>query len=327
VGDVALIIIYSVVVFGMTGLLGFLHHRSIKWSAIDVIYDPLTALGIILLFANNTVQRELLERARVANEKQAKLEALTAARPAVRLTSGTGLVDSSLESLAVISEWRQLCDGGLGAEPRCLAAKGFLDDVDSLLKTARANYATPELRLSAVCVAGEQMLKHIQERGTVSSFIAEELIDQYKAASSRHISVFNLDATIEEANQFEKLALGRVNEIYRLAFKPDDSSAVLWLSVEKAQVDFSKSILIALHPCITAPRRELGDLINWSESKRALEQSLKDVEAERQRLKQTSDSDSPLRRFYLNLWPLVLITALSLKFGKGVSTFRRTFME
>ena len=102
-----------------------------------------------------------------------------------------------------------------------------------------------------------------------------------------------------------------------------DASSQLILAIRKAEVDFSKAILLGLYPCIVTPRKELDTLAKWIESKRTLEQDVKEIEADRQRLKETAVPDPWLLWIQLNLWPLVLISALSLKFAKGVAALRK----
>jgi hypothetical protein len=112
-----------------------------------------------------------------------------------------------------------------------------------------------------------------------------------------------------------------------LAFQSEDESSKLVLEIRRAEVDFSESILSGLYPCIVAPKRELDALAQWTQSKRTLEQDVQEIETDRQRLKDTSVANPRLLWIQLNLWPLVLITALSLKFAKGMATLRKAYVE
>ena len=52
-------------VFIAAFIVGWWRYRAFFWNYVDLIYYPLAAIGVLLLFSSNDVQRELLEVTRV----------------------------------------------------------------------------------------------------------------------------------------------------------------------------------------------------------------------------------------------------------------------
>jgi hypothetical protein len=198
-----------------------------------------------------------------------------------------------------------------------------LDPVDKFVDAAKATYPSPELRLSAVCSAADTMLQDVAKTGAISSIVWGELVLQYKTAAEKKLDPLDHSAIEREIQAFEQRAVAQVNEIHRLAFKVEDDGSRRLYEIRRAEVEFSTWILWGLASCITSPRSELDTLAKWTESKRTTESEVQDAMGQRDRLRDAPTRDPSLLRVQLTQWPFVLLTALALKFGKGIATIKK----
>jgi hypothetical protein len=167
------------------------------------------------------------------------------------------------------------------------------------------------------------MLDDISRNGRLSKRVSDDLISEYKLLISKDYRVFDSELIDSTINGFEAKQLAYVENIYRQAFLEETDSTKFVRGSMKAEVDFSTSILRGLFPCIIAPSNELALLSNWNATKLSQEEEVRRIDAERQSLKEAPLTPSGVQKWHLNLWPFALIFALSLKFAKGVATWRK----
>lgn len=310
-------------VFGIAFAVGWVGYKWFFWNVVDLLYYPLAAVGVVLLFLANDVQRELYDVTQLSEEQHTRLSDIQGRRPSVRVPMSEGLLLAHLEQIMLIQRWIELCkDGPSAAEARCLAAKSLDPHVASFLRIAQGKFSSFEERMLSTCDAGDTLLAAIGRADSMSSLVSEKFLAAYarlSAAEPHYLASSLLDSTVKT---FHDETLEYVRQIQRLAFKETDSSALLLLDIRKAEIDYGEMLLRGLFPCATAPRRELGHLRDWTSSKRTQEQHVAELEQEREHLKASPPRHPTAQWLQLNLWPIVLIAALALKFAKGSAALR-----
>lgn len=286
------IVAFLAVTFTIAGSVGLWFYRSSAWNFVDLVYYPLAAVGVALLFANNSTQRKLFELSRLADKHKAELQAIVSAKPDVRvMTSG---IDSSFSLIATLSELGASCRKVPEVDPQCVVAEKLETSIDTFLNATQAKYASPELRLSGSCSAAERLLDDIRTKGEISSMIGDELIAQYKTAVSKNYHLLDFESVTAEAKTFEQRALGRVEWLRNAVIKEDSESMRLVLAMRRSEVDFGKIILQGIYPCIVAPKKHLDLLTKWTTSRQSEEEEIKRIERDRQHAQESGSGDPML---------------------------------
>src|SRR5215813_4658199 len=85
--------------------LGWWRYRSFFWNYVDLIYYPLAAIGIALLFVSNDVQRELFDVTQLAEQQSVTLAELKTRKPDVKVLNTESLLASNVDHIALIAKW------------------------------------------------------------------------------------------------------------------------------------------------------------------------------------------------------------------------------
>jgi hypothetical protein len=320
-----LLLVVSCAVFLAAFAVGWWRYSSFFWNFIDLIYYPLAAVGVVLLFLASDVQRDLFEVSQLAERQRATLDELKAKRPNVQLHDSSQLLATHLDSIALVSRWGDICaQPPTSSEARCLAAAEFVNPVRDFLKAANAGTSESyEGRLLKTCEAADRLIEALRRTRGSPSIVGEKLSSYYAqtAAKKPHwLDYGTLDTALQ---QFHLETQAYIERIHRMAFKADDHSGALVLEVQKAELEYAEMVFRGLYPCMTSPRAELGRLSQWTNLTSTQAQEVARLDAERVRLKASQSSNTAIVWLQLNLWPLVLLAALSLKFAKGAATLRK----
>ena len=310
--------------FFIAFLIGWFFYHAFIWHYIDLIYYPLAAVGVALLFISADTQRELFEVNRAYEQQRDHLLGLQGNRPNVEVSDAAELLSEGVKSIVLVKRWVDLCNGGpSSAEARCLAVDRLGPHVDAFLTVARKHFSAYEDRLLATCDAGDRLLKEIKESNGLSSIVAEKLMSSYLEAVSLRLHYLAYESLTAHIEKFSDETESYVREIHKLAFKADDKLGKRLLAVELSEIEYGKMILRGLSQCITAPREELSALSNWKAETSTQAEEIARLERLRGRLKEKETNHPYILWVQLNLWPFALGFALSLKFAKGSAALRK----
>lgn len=315
----ATLIAVAITKFLLFGALGFRRYRSSRWNFVDTLYYPLAAVGVILLFISNSNQRRLLELNQLAATHRSEANALLASKPSITVRVDPGLTDSSLALIATISAYADACQRLPLVDPRCTVATQMKPEVDEVLRVSRAPATSPESRLLNTCLAAAQMVQNLADRQT----LPEQFRRHYRAALERKLSPNEYEKAEQIANDFHAQALEKI-ETFQQLFKEDTAVNRFVLDKMLSEAELGRTTLQGLYPCIVAPQEELAKLIKWTTEIQSKEQFLRDLELERARAREATGNPI-VTAISLNLWPWILVFALSLKFGKGIAAVRKAY--
>lgn len=153
------LLIISLFAFGLALFLGRRYKQSRIWQWIDIIYYPLAAIGVGLLFANTTAQRVLLELSQREDAQRRSLAALVEQQPHIELGISKALVDASFGLVATIPEYAEVCQFSVSLDPRCSVAKKMEPAISDFLKVTRSSLGeTLEANLANTCPAADKMI-------------------------------------------------------------------------------------------------------------------------------------------------------------------------
>lgn len=320
----ALLLIVSLSVFLVAFVVGWRQYRSFCWNFVDLVYYPLAATGVLLLFLANDVQRELLEVSQLAEKQKESLDELRVQKPYTRVADSSQLLVAHLESIELVSRWGDICDRGpASSEPRCLAVRDFVAPIREFLKAARARFPTYEERLLVTCQAADKLVEALRMPQSTPSMVGEKLSIHFNRTIAKKLYWLDYDALDAAVAEFRTETVAYIDQIHGVAFKPDDSSGALLLSIRREELAYGEIVFRGLFSCMTAPRAELTRLSQWTATTNERAQELERLEAQRTRLRVSSSSHPAIAWIQFNLWPLVLLAALSLKFAKGAATLRK----
>lgn len=316
------IYLYLLLAFALAGLLGILLYRSAIWHLVDVIYYPLAAIGVALLFVSKATERNLLQIDEQLERNRVSLQAINTSKPIIDGTPTSELINSSFGLIAGIGELGEICRKVPGMDPTCSVAAKMSGAVDEFTRVANAKYESSELRIATACRAGETLIEKLRTSEHMSSLVGDELAWQLKDAKTREHHYLNYGAIEREARAFEVRARARLDSL-RNAISDNSEPMKFVFMVNEEEIKASKTIIQALYPCLSMPQASLDKLASWSGSRQSQEAALAQLEAERKRVQGTPAISRTVLWMQLNLWPLILIAALSLKFSKGIAGLRK----
>ncbi|MEI8573591.1 hypothetical protein U737_19160 [Methylomonas sp. LW13] len=304
--------------FTAAASIGFVYYQSPRWNYVDLVYYPLAAIGVILLFSSNEVQRKLFALNSVAENSRTALETMQRERPNIEIGETEAAFDSSLQSIKVIRDSASVCaQPPSSATGQCLAAVRFAEPTAAFLSTAQAAYPNFEDRLLASCAAADKLIESLTKGDRMSSLVAGPMASLYLSAVSSRTSLVSDALSFKENMQVE------IDKLHQQAFKPTHPGSALLHEIQYEEASLAQLILFGISKCTTAPRQQLEHLGKWKVSTRTKQQELVEIENQRLALREQTVSASTFSWIQLNLWPYVLIAALSLKFGKGVAAVRK----
>ncbi|PKB13778.1 hypothetical protein [Janthinobacterium sp. 64] len=314
------IIFFLIVVFSVAFFIGWLCRKSFFWNWVDLIYYPLAAVGILLLFISNDLQREMFQVTQRAEAQNSLLLELKAKRPNIQVMNTEDLMSTYVEHLALVTRWVDMCRGNsIVVDPQCIAVQHLDKPTRKFLNIARARYDSFPAKLLATCKAGDAMLAEIRESNAISSIVSDKLLSQYAHAVSLNISIYDSDSITAQIREFNVGATKNGDVVDEAVLQKTDAISTILKKIRIAEIGYGEIIFRALSACISAPRKDLASLEKWETLTTSKVKEVTELEEQRERLKHSTTQHKTILWTQLNIWPFVLLLALGLKFAKGAA--------
>lgn len=314
-------LIFFVFVFAASYLLGWFFNNARIWGFVDIIYYPLAAIGVSLLFVSNSSHRDLVEADDFLKREKESLNYVQNNRPEVSVNNFPSLFESRVSGIENILKWEKTCSSSYVAmDPYCLALEDLPEATEGFLDIVDREYSTFEEKLLAVCDAGDEYLKTLRESSDFP--IANRLSKAFKDAKNSDFHYLEFDSIDAYIDQFGHDATEYAKEINDLAFEEKTDRTELLLKIDYAEIEYAKSIFRGLSDCLTAPTAQLEALSSWKHAAQSKRDDIERLENKKKDLKQRIILGSDILWMQLYLWPYVLVLALGLKFAKGVSSLK-----
>lgn len=308
----------AVSLFILLGLLGWLRPKCWLWRWADVIYYPLAALSIILLFFTNDINRALLRiEARQAAAEQAWRDRPNP-RPELEFEAGSaGLLDARYRWFAEVRRLGEIC-----RESTTRGCIAHSDHADALRDTFGNFVVPPEGDKVALaraeerfCQAGFAYVDRLA-KGGVFGLGGYERLKAALADLAKGGGEDRLKAKMEaQAAESERVFATVANAKERATVEP-------YIVIER---EHSTELLSQLGWCATRDNRSVENLRTldaWQreETNRAQTRATiaRDLEIARKTRPQTPLQQAS-RALQQQWWPYILVLALSIKFGKATS--------
>ena len=318
------LLVIFLIVFIIAYAIGRLFPSAFFWNYVDIIYYPLAAIGVSLLFLSNETQRQLFEINQAESEQRNIFLNLQESKPTVEVKNGSSLLSQGLKSIQIIDQWRSICERwAVSTKTESRAVEDFALPVQNFLKAANQYFDSYEDRLSATCEAGDKLVKAIYETGNMSSTTADNFSIAYRQAIEKKLYYLNYEGLEAFINQFVRDSTHGAKRINDIAFKTKTDITRRLLEIELEKIQFGEMVLRGLAQCIFAPRKDLYALQNWKSEVENQSQELSAIQTHKLRLSNSNLANEKIVWIQLNLWPLILILALSLKFAKGSAALKK----
>ena len=322
----SLVAVFGFILFAVGSALGFYLFERTVWNWVDVIYYPLAATGVALLFLSGTTQRNILQVEEQLVRNRAVLIELEGGRPPIDGVPPTAMLDNSFKLIAGIVELADVCSKVPHMDSTCSVAEKMRSAAAEFTAVSTADYETPEHRLAATCEAGTLFIARLRTREHMSSLVGDELAAQYQEARSRPRYYLDYAATVRDAEQFEGKARIRVAEVRRMIDDKSDAMTYVF-AVYNAEIRTGSTVMRALYPCVAVTQKTLRPFVDWTVVRQSQETEKARLEEMKRQVQSTPAMSRSLQWMQLNLWPFVLIAGLALKFAKGVATVRKSVRD
>jgi hypothetical protein len=311
------------IIFLVMGCIGLRRYESDWWNFVDLVYYPMAAIGVVLLFINTSAQRQLFDLAQLERLHKDRIADLVQRQPKVSVSLSAGLVDSSFELVGTIEAFAKVCRYPGNVDPRCSAAEALHEPAKKFLEAAKSVAGQPvEDRLARACPEADQLILGTGDGKGMSSLVGQELVAQYKTSREKQLSFAEYEELERDAASFEKFARSKILTVQTI-LKNDPQTSRYAEGILSHEVEFGKLLLLGLMPCIVSDRKEIETLTDWKRTRQTEEELLTTLDADRKKISTTDVLFPWLARIQYFVWPYLIGIALSLKFGKGVATWKR----
>lgn len=316
------LVAFAILIFASAGAAGYILWTSRAWKLIDVVYYPLGAVGVVLLFLHQASERQILELLEQQENRQALLESLEESRPdSGDLSSAESLIAASGKLLRTIPELGRACNRAGSVNVKCTVASNFGSIVD---KYDDVFFSSDEdIKLASVCRAAEDMFAEIRQSSRVSSFVSESLVEAYQQGIERGFGEYEFDATRSLIDSFKSAAEDYSTTVVSYIEDNDELKAFV-SNRHEAEIEFAGILLESFDVCWRAPEAlRTGEFEKWRRDFLSIQTELNNNKEEIESLRDLQIRRSPSTLFSYLVWPYVIVFALALKFGKGVSQLRQ----
>ncbi|GKW53760.1 hypothetical protein NCCP2140_28130 [Pseudoalteromonas sp. NCCP-2140] len=313
------LLIFTFSSFLICGLLGYFKNWRI-WNWIDIIYYPLGAIGITLIFFQSESERykiNLIELELLAKNELAVIEK---EKPNFEsYHNEDSLIAQFGKHLEIVSGFASAC-GGYNLDSKCpMSVK--LASITKKYEPLFYNGNGVDLAHS-ICSKSPDLIDEIVESNILSSTLNRTLPEYYALGLKKDYHQFGFEAVNELLMEFESFSKREFNDVVINSRYFDENSIKRLTRDFDDGLYFSKSILRSISICFRTPKSiRNGQYSRWikkvENKKTKLDGLHQEITAPRDNV-----TNEPIDIFSFFYWPYIIIAALSLKFGKAVNGIR-----
>lgn len=297
-------LVVTAAVFILFGLLGWKSRDSDGWSLVDVLYYPLAAIGIILLFIHNEGQRELIhlesERVRYFSE----LGRIDARKPKLETYFESDFLESTRGMLKPIIEFSDICS--LKNE-QCFVAKALSEVIRPYVLSLKNDAGKSKVdHIVEACQAADQILVNLSQPSGALGVYGAKVGEIYKDISLRDLGAVALPVLL--------LQVDGLKTLFKQTEQVSEEDGV-----RDAQLRYSAVVLLGLLPCITSSDSYRKEVVAWNSEKIQVEGSLAKIDSRVTEIKNGVSRHPAVYAWAIGYWPVFLLVGLTLKFGKAIS--------
>lgn len=317
--NISILVIFTSVFFIFFLLFALFKPKNKLWSWVDVFYYPLGAIGVVLLFFSNNEIRSIFNLNEELSVFKNQLEVIDTTKPQINNNGfiTDNLINIHYKYLKMISDYHKgVCDSSLSSECKTIG------NVVEITRKYEHHFLTKysEDSIASLCEATSTMIDELVENSAFSSFVSSDLKIYYLNGVNSHNYFMTSDMTTKFVVNFIKSK--RV--LYQKSIKSGSFSKKnkqILTSLYESELTALHNVLYASSICLSSPKNiSNGEYRNWANSKQVIKSDLISKEDLLSKLKESDKRVSPLNKFIFFSWPYFLVFALSLKFGKAIST-------
>lgn len=312
-----ILFVVSAVTLFSAGWFGWLRHTSGLWHWADPIYYPLVTAGVVLLFLSNENDRRMIELVQSQQDLRTILGAPIVASPELERFATTPVLTKGLQTILAVAEFGSACPQRGDEGQDCLVSAKLAPQLRRFVSQDASSDQTAVIpvRLAIVCQGARPFLLSVVEWQAMSPFVGAELIRYYDELQLKRFDYYEYPFVERYLQAFPNLIYRRIED----ARTSIVSSIAISQYTTEARI--AVTLLRGLSMCLVGSE-ELLAIASLVERKQSAQSRIPSVEAEINALKEGNASSWRWRLFYLELWPYVLVLALSFKFAKAMAQLR-----
>jgi hypothetical protein len=323
------LILFSLAWLSLFGLLGWRFQHNDAWEFADVLYYPLSVAGLILLALSYERTREITRLNQQEAEMEYRLDESRRQQPALTSTDiGSPFLRVSYDGIMQIVKLGQACEQSLSADEKCLRARDDGAKIDQILKGFQpyeglASDLATARSIQDFCSRGYKVIEALESVGGINSIIYGELKQTFSELAKMNLTFFDWNTTEQHRNAF--LVTIRAKRDGFVSAMPRDYQGTVR---EQWDAESSTAGLVALSftMCQRIPsayKQQMETFYRWESTVKDLQQKTDEQKRIIEDLRKTPPGPSSMETrvddIKSNTWPFIIVVALGLKFGKGVS--------
>ena len=310
----------AIVAFLLAAILGWVFQGARIWNFVDLVYYPLGCVGVVLFFFLAASEREEILLLESLAETEAEIQSVQG--PLSEQRTSRQILKSTrgfLHTVKEMSEVHRLYPTGPEKFAPAAAVDPYLKSF--LLETEKLISDDSSSSLSKQSEAAQEFLRQIHDEGVLSRTIASEIIKHYADGLENGWSdmVAHLDAANTHVLKFDERVDRKVKAMQADWTFEEIEGIVPFLVSEKETAEL---LLHGLKPYMCVPVNKTNTIFDYQSKLNSNEESRNELQVRVLDSQVSSEGNFNLKKTQLLIWPYVLVIALSLKFAKGVASFK-----
>jgi hypothetical protein len=333
-GVTQVLVWFSVLCAVAAVLAGLCAPKAWVWDWADAVYYPIAIVGVVLLFVSTERSRSVDALRREVEQAKRNITAHENTKPEFNahnfqpvfletsyglLMSEVGLGDACAKVL-------------LETSIRCITARDHarivhkLFDGFSIPKAPAEDTRTAE-SIREFCERGYRLIDALQADVLIGNFVYAALKASFAELARRNLSPMDLGATDQAQQVFDAAEAKEAESILGVASGDSRKELTDYYENERK---FATNVFWSFSMCLRIPGADTQNLDRfqrWATEGDRAAADLHTIQGNLEKLQnspaQLSNAEKLIKFILDNLWPFILILALSLKFARGIANLRK----
>ena len=319
------IYIFAILMFIFFSIIGYLYHNLKMWKYIDIIYYPLGTIGVVLLFIQQTSDREIFNLLEAKKTIEQRLTSIEKEKPTIDdYYNQDSIIDVHSELFSTISRMAKACQNSYQnqATPICM----INTELAKVTKKYEPFFRGKSIsRIEKLCSVPLSLFDEIEKNNALPNITIKQLRNYYIKGIRQGLSRFSYQDSENLLSEFEKDSKKKILTLLK-DMHIQKHSLIFEEYIES--IHSASNILRSFTTCMRAPKNILnGELRKWKSSKNTIKKTKDNIENKIYNLSdKTIQIEKNKQVVYIKyfMWPYIIIFIFALKFGKEIANIRKT---
>lgn len=314
------IILYSLLVFILAFVLGFVFYKSKIWEYIDSFYYPIGAVGVII-FSLSQVDLKTIYKLKdeIINLTFEEKKIKDLEPKITSIDSFDIYIDLKVQTLNTFLKYEKICkDSTMSSyDMKCEAFKKVLPIIENYKKDFERDKG--EKRLINICSQANNFIADLYKQKEIPTYMVDDFKEFYNDGLKMNYSILQYEESSQKINNFFVKGINNI----KTELGVNDNEYIQLKALYINYVEILTKLLNLYDVCwFTDENIRNGNHHNWENSLKLIQNQIKDKQEKIAQIEKL-DKNNETKYFNYFIWPFIIILALALKFSKAIAGLRK----